>query len=53
MLLSYSKREPVVRLVESHHKAIVLEPASAGWFAGATIIGAAFLLLALLNAAPV
>ena len=42
-----------MKLVESHHKAIVLEPAPAGWFAVATIIGAAFLLLAVLNAAPV
>ena len=40
-------------LIESHRKTIVLEPATAEWFAGASIIGAAFLLLALLNAAPV
>ena len=42
-----------MRLLESHHKAIVLEPAPAEWFAAATIIGAAFLLMALLNVAPV
>jgi hypothetical protein len=42
-----------MRLMETHSKAVTVEPATAGWFSVASIIGAAFLLLAVLNATPV
>jgi hypothetical protein len=39
--------------MDSHSKAVSVEPATAGWLSVTSIMGAAFLLIALLNSAPI
>jgi hypothetical protein len=48
-----SEWECVVRLADSYRKTTINEPAPATWFASAVLMGAALLMIALLNVAPI